>query len=161
MGLLGRKRSSGESEAPAMAPQPTGIPDYGFNQPKSVAPKTVSDILRHTSYPTGAEGFARFKPGTPDNYKPPVLVISYSDGNCAIIGGYVVRDAKVPDLAGRYVFGDNCNPAIYWTKLTGKNRGTRQDTGLRVSGLSSFGEDGSGRVYLTSLDGSVYRLKSK
>jgi hypothetical protein len=57
---LGRKRSSGESEAPAMAPQPTGIPDYGFNQPKSVAPKTVSDILRHTSYPTGAEGFARF-----------------------------------------------------------------------------------------------------
>jgi hypothetical protein len=58
---MGRKRGNGgESEAPATAPQPTGIPDYGFNQPKPVAPKTVSDILRQTSYPTGAEGFARF-----------------------------------------------------------------------------------------------------
>ena len=61
MGLLGRKRSNGgESEAPATAPQPTGIPDYGFNEPTSAPPKTVSDLLKHTSYPTGAEGFARF-----------------------------------------------------------------------------------------------------
>jgi hypothetical protein len=58
---LGRKRSNGgESEAPATAPQPTGIPDYGFNEPTSAPPKTVSDLLKHTSYPTGAEGFARF-----------------------------------------------------------------------------------------------------
>ncbi|MEA2593124.1 MAG: hypothetical protein QOD62_2955 [Actinomycetota bacterium] len=61
MGLLGRKRSNGgESEAPATAPQPTGIPDYGFNQPKSAAPKAVTDLLKQTSYPQGAEGFARF-----------------------------------------------------------------------------------------------------
>ena len=59
MGLLGRKKS-GESEAPATAPQPTGIPDYGFNEPTPVAPKTVTDLLRNTSYPQGAEGFARF-----------------------------------------------------------------------------------------------------
>ena len=61
MALLGRKRSNGgESEAPATAPQPTGIPDYGFNEPAAAAPKTVTDILRQTSYPQGAEGFARF-----------------------------------------------------------------------------------------------------
>ena len=59
MGLLGRKKN-GESEAPATAPQPTGIPDYGFNEPTPVAPKTVTDLLRNTSYPQGAEGFARF-----------------------------------------------------------------------------------------------------
>ena len=59
MGLLGRKKN-GESEAPATAPQPTGIPDYGFNEPTPVAPKTVTDLLRTTSYPQGAEGFARF-----------------------------------------------------------------------------------------------------
>jgi len=59
VGLLGRKKS-GESEAPATAPQPTGIPDYGFNEPTPVAPKTVTDLLRNTSYPQGAEGFARF-----------------------------------------------------------------------------------------------------
>lgn len=61
MGLLGRKRSNGgETEAPASAPQPTGIPDYGFNEPVSAPPKTVSDLLKQTSYPQGAEGFARF-----------------------------------------------------------------------------------------------------
>ena len=59
MGLLGRKKN-GESEAPATAPQPTGIPDYGFNEPTAAAPKTVTDLLKHTSYPQGAEGFARF-----------------------------------------------------------------------------------------------------
>jgi hypothetical protein len=61
VGLLGRKKDQGgESQAPATAPRPTGIPDYGFNEPTSAAPKTVSDLLRHTSYPQGAEGFARF-----------------------------------------------------------------------------------------------------
>ena len=59
MGLLGRKKN-GESAAPATAPQPTGIPDYGFNEPTAAAPKTVTDLLKHTSYPQGAEGFARF-----------------------------------------------------------------------------------------------------
>ena len=33
--------------------------------------------------------------------------------------------------------------------------------GLRVSQLSSFGEDARGRVYVTSLDGPVYRFASR
>jgi hypothetical protein len=61
VGLLGRKKNQGgETKAPATAPQPTGIPDYGFNQPKSASPKAVSELLKQSSYPTGAEGFARF-----------------------------------------------------------------------------------------------------
>jgi hypothetical protein len=59
VGLMGRKRNV-ETEAPATAPQPTGIPDYGFNEPTASAPKTVTDLLKQTSYPQGAEGFARF-----------------------------------------------------------------------------------------------------
>jgi hypothetical protein len=59
--MFGRKRSqSGEGDVPGNAPQPTGIPDYGFNQPKAAAPSVVSDMSRTTSYPQGAEGFARF-----------------------------------------------------------------------------------------------------
>jgi len=59
VGLLGRKKVQ-EGQAPATAPQPTGIPDYGFNERNPAAPKTVSDLLKQTSYPQGAEGFARF-----------------------------------------------------------------------------------------------------
>lgn len=61
MGLMGRKKEQGgDVQAPATAPQPTGIPDYGFNEPTPTAPKTVTDLLKQTSYPQGAEGFARF-----------------------------------------------------------------------------------------------------
>ena len=86
---------------------------------------------------------------------------SHSHGNCAIIGGYAVRDRSVPALAGRYLYGDNCNPRIYRTRLAGPNRGKKHDTGLRGRSLSSFGQDGAGHVYLASLEGDVYRLKSK
>jgi len=61
VGVFSRKRNqTGEGQAPASAPQPTGIPDYGFNQPKAVAPSNVTDLLKQTSYPQGAEGFASF-----------------------------------------------------------------------------------------------------
>jgi hypothetical protein len=61
VGVFNRKRSqTGEGQAPSSAPVSTGIPDYGYNQPAPVAPKSVSDLLKHTSYPSGAEGFARF-----------------------------------------------------------------------------------------------------
>lgn len=61
MGVFNRKKNqTGEGQAPASAPQPTGIPDYGFNQAPSVAPKSVTDLERNTSYPLGAQGFARF-----------------------------------------------------------------------------------------------------
>ena len=33
-----------------------------------------------------------------------------------------------------------------------------RSTGLRAPGLTSFGEDGCGRVYATTLDGVLYRL---
>jgi hypothetical protein len=90
-----------------------------------------------------------------------VLVTTHSAGNCAIIGGYVVRDRRVPKLYGRYLYGDNCNPVIHSVALRkGHPRGNHA-TGLRVSALSSFGQDTAGHVYLTSLNGAVYRLAKK
>jgi glucose/arabinose dehydrogenase len=104
------------------------------------------------------EGFSRFRPGNAPGYVKPVLVTKHSAGNCAIIGGYVVRDHSVPALLGRYLYGDNCNPTIYSVVLgDGRATGNRA-TGLKVSALSSFGEDAAGHVYLTSLGGSVYRI---
>ena len=75
---------------------------------------------------------------------------------CAIVGGYVVRDPGLPTLNGRYVYGDNCN-ANLWSAALGAGGGV--ETGLRVAGLSSFGEDSCGRIYAASLDGPVYRIQ--
>src|SRR5207237_3599527 len=108
------------------------------------------------------EGFAEFHPTAPPDYGPrprtepccvrPVLVTSHKKGNCAIIGGYVVRDRALTGLAGRDVFGDNCTPAIYKVKLGGERAKTHR-TRLQVSGRAAVGGAAAGHPSRTSLPG--------
>jgi hypothetical protein len=108
------------------------------------------------------EANTRFRSGTAPGHVRPVLVRRLrQNGNCAVIGGYVVRDPALKSLAGRYLHGDNCNPTIYSARLSSKGASGNRPTGLRLTGLSSFGEDALGRVYLTSLGGGVYRLVAR
>ena len=89
---------------------------------------------------------------------PPVLTYSHGGGGCSISGGFIVRDPGLRALAGQYVYGDYCLGRLRAARLSpGRARGDHS-LGLRVSQLSSFGEDARGRVYATSLDGPVYRL---
>jgi glucose/arabinose dehydrogenase len=107
------------------------------------------------------EGNSRFHSGSAFGAVAPVLTASHSDGYCAIIGGYVVRDKSLSSLYGRYLFGDFCRPNIESVKLSqGRASGLRQ-TGLQVDALSSFGQDAAGHIYLVSLKGSVYRLTQR
>jgi glucose/arabinose dehydrogenase len=92
---------------------------------------------------------------------PPVLDYGRGGGECSVIGGVVVRDPRLPTLAGRYVYGDYCTGVlrsfrIVNGKVTGNGR-----VGLTVPSLSSFGEDARGRVYAVSLSGPVYRLRAR
>jgi glucose/arabinose dehydrogenase len=107
------------------------------------------------------EGRSRHSPGEDaPGHVPPVHQLSHEAGNCSITGGYVVRDRRVPSLVGRYVYGDYCLGRIHSIKLrSGSASGDRAVSGLRrVASLSSFGEDALGRVYVTSLNGPVYRI---
>jgi glucose/arabinose dehydrogenase len=103
----------------------------------------------HT-YPNGAP--AGSAPGT----VLPVVEYPHSAG-CSITGGYVVRDRALPELAGTYLYGDNCTGAISGATLPA---GTTSALGFTVANVSSFGEDGCGRVYAASLGGAVYRFAS-
>ncbi len=107
------------------------------------------------------EGFVPFSgahPPTPSATVRPIKVRSISGAGCAIIGGYVVRNAKLRPLAHRYVYGDFCTGKI--RSLIPRLGGARKDrgTGLRVRDLSSFGETAGGKLFATSLDGPVYRI---
>jgi glucose/arabinose dehydrogenase len=104
------------------------------------------------------EGDRRNKPGRAPNAVFPALVAPHSAGYCAIIGGYVVRDRTLPSLYGRYLFGDYCRPQIESVELAHGHVGAPKATGLRVSGTSSLGQDAAGHLYVTSLDGPVYRI---
>jgi hypothetical protein len=88
----------------------------------------------------------------------PIKGYSDAGAKCALIGGYVVRDLRLPSLFHRYVYGDFCTGKI--RSLIPRLGGARRDrgTGLRVRDLSSFGETADGKLYATSLDGPVYRF---
>ncbi len=89
----------------------------------------------------------------------PQLTKNHSDGWCSITGGYVVRDRSLGSLYGRYIYGDFCKGQLRSVKLSqSRATGDRALPLKTVSGLSSFGQDALGRVYVVSLNGPVYRL---
>ncbi len=108
------------------------------------------------------EGFAPYtgaNSGTadPGGTVKPIFVYGRERG-CTIIGGYVVDDPRLPALRGRYVYADLCEGELrslvpHLSRASGDRR-----LGLSVSTPSSFGVDTSGRVYVTSLEGAVFRL---
>jgi glucose/arabinose dehydrogenase len=105
------------------------------------------------------EGTHRIRQGRVRKHREPVIQHSHGAGWCSIIGGFVVRDRLLPDLYGRYVYGDYCKGELYSARLgAGGARGVRA-IGVRVPGLTSFGEDADGRLYAAALGGSVYRLR--
>ena len=93
-------------------------------------------------------------------------VFEYAHGGsgitgCAVIGGYVYHGARLPVLAGRYLLADLCGG---WVRSFKLQNGVAADTvdytpqfGVHAN-ITSLGRDGRGELYLTTLDGYVYRI---
>jgi glucose/arabinose dehydrogenase len=99
--------------------------------------------------------------GTPDpgGTVKPIFAYPHSRaGSCAIVGGYVVGDPRLPSLHGRYVYADLCEGELRSLVPHLHGASDERRLGLSVAGPSSFGEDDRGRIYVCSLDGPVYRL---
>ena len=104
-------------------------------------------------------------PGPP---QPPVFAYKHHDGRCAITGGYVVRDPRLPQLYGRYLWSDYCAGRIH--SFTPPDLGDDgrpapnarshddRDEGLYVRFPTSFGEGLGGQIYVASQAGPVFRL---
>jgi glucose/arabinose dehydrogenase len=80
------------------------------------------------------------------------------DLGISVTGGYVYRGTSISDLVGVYVFADYGSGNVWG--LARDEGGTWQlaepvATDLTVS---SFSEDASGELYVTSFDGTVYRV---
>ncbi len=86
----------------------------------------------------------------------PVAEYSHSDG-CSVTGGYVYRGPAIPELSGRYVYGDYCSGRIWSIPASGADRTPRVED-VEVPSLVSFGEDLAGRLYAVSHGGTVYRF---
>ncbi len=80
-----------------------------------------------------------------------------SSGCAAIIGGYVIRDASLGDLYGRYLYGDHCGGQLR-SFSPANPYGSDRGEGLAVAELDSFSQDSCGRIYTVSGTGTVSRL---
>lgn len=88
-------------------------------------------------------------------------IAEYSrDEGCSVTGGYAYRGARLPALAGNYVFGDYCYGTVW--ALTPQADGTWLRTVLMQapSEITSFGEDAAGEVYVIIRNGTIYRITS-
>jgi glucose/arabinose dehydrogenase len=105
------------------------------------------------------EGNARYTNETPNpagHLVAPYFVLP-NPPNCSVIGGFVYRGKAVPAAVGRYFFSDNCASRV---RSVASQGGTEaRDEPFTVPGLSSFGEDARGELYLVSVQsGNVYKL---
>lgn len=104
------------------------------------------------------EGTSCFEgPCTTSGFVFPSVEYVHPEG-CSITGGFVYRGSAMPGLAGTYFYGDFCGGWIkslrYENSVVGNHQDRTGELGT-VPFLSSFGYDGFGELYVTSLEGGV------
>lgn len=89
----------------------------------------------------------------------PAIEYDHSLGACSITGGFVYRGAAIPELAGHYFYADYC---LGWIKSFRFVNGATTDARTwdlgNVGTITSFGEDATGELYITTGNGRVYRI---
>jgi glucose/arabinose dehydrogenase len=138
------------------------VADVGQDMFEEVDVVTTSDAGANLGWRT-MEGMHCFRP-TKDcdqtNLVLPVYEYTHHNG-CSITGGYVYRGKAIPELAGRYFFGDYCSGVVMSFRYADGHAGDVVDLGGQmgsVGQLTSFGVDGDGELYLVLADGTIEKL---
>lgn len=76
---------------------------------------------------------------------------------CAIIGGKVYRGADIPELIGRYLFGDFCTGQVWSIDYQGDDVDLRLDIEARMA-ITAFGQDSAGEIYIAGTTGKIYKI---
>ncbi len=106
----------------------------------------------------------------PTGYVAPIYDYSHGIGafrGNSVTGGYVYR-GPIESLQGTYFFADYVTRKIWSfqrdgtgiTQLTDWTAKLRPQVGS-IGGISSFGEDADGNLYLVDLDGEIYRIEEQ
>src|SRR5262245_30355391 len=89
----------------------------------------------------------------------PILEYDHTQG-CSITGGYVHRGAAIPALRGTYFYGDFCSGFVRSFRFANGAASEQNDwAALRpTGGITSFGEDAAGELYIVTAAGGVFRI---
>ena len=108
------------------------------------------------------EGPVCFKPSSGCNQDGLILPrasYSHDGGTCSITGGYVYHGASMPELDGWYVYGDYCSKKVW-----ALNTADASDPVLLTTsgtGITAFGKDASGEIYILGSKGAPHKLVRK
>ncbi len=87
----------------------------------------------------------------------PVLQYGHDEG-AAVVGGFVYRGKKFPELQGWYLYADITAQEIRGLKI---ENGSVVDRARWPGGepmMVSFGEDAEGEMYVSAMSGEIYRI---
>ena len=89
----------------------------------------------------------------------PAVSYTHENSTCSVIGGFVYRGQKIPEIKGQYFYSDYCNS---WLRSFGFANGRVTDQHDwpvgRLGSIVSFGEDAQGELYICTSSGRVYRI---
>jgi glucose/arabinose dehydrogenase len=94
-------------------------------------------------------------------------VASYGRGTGqAITGGYVYRGQAIPSLRGTYLYADYQSAVFFALRMVGGvlvsepvDISDEINPGGDIGGITSFGQDAVGELYVVSFDGDLYRIE--
>ena len=88
------------------------------------------------------------------------------DCNRAVVGGYVYRGHAIPELNGRYFYGEYIHNEVRSLMVKdGKaacpadHTADLQTAATPIQGLMSFSEDAQGELYMLDIFANVYRIE--
>ncbi len=135
------------------------VADVGQNQWEEITVISVEDAGANLGW-NRMEGQECFAEGCdPEGFVVPQHVYSHDDG-CSVTGGYVYRGQAIPAIEGQYFFGDFCSGNVWSFRYAdgAATEVTDRTDQLGTESLSSFGVDNAGELYMTSLEGQVYKI---
>jgi glucose/arabinose dehydrogenase len=138
------------------------IADVGQNQFEEISVVTIADAGANLGWSI-MEGMHCFRPRRDcdqTNLVLPVYEYPHSEG-CSVTGGYVYRGKAIPEIAGRYFFGDYCIGTLLSFRYAGGAAGDAVNLGTQLSGsrvINSFGIDDDGEFYLLFGDGTIEKI---
>ena len=89
-------------------------------------------------------------------FRAPVLTYPHGLGQ-SVIGGRVYRGPTLTAHVGSYFYGDFVSGRI-WALVQDEGRPAANREVASIPNPSSFGEDRTGELFVTSFDGTIYRF---
>lgn len=89
----------------------------------------------------------------------PAAEYGHGEG-CSVTGGVVYRGEAIPDLRGHYFYSDYCSDWVRSFRVDSGSVADATEWNVSASGVTSYGRDGAGEVYLTTDGGRVFRIEA-